>query len=75
MTAGEKEKRKDLNSDEMIIFIALKKNLISLSGCQTHLRQYTQDGRFLNKVVKKQRDGYGLSGTARLPFRKQHVSK
>lgn len=25
-------------------------------------------GFFLNKVVKKQRDGHGLSGTARLPF-------
>ena len=30
-------RKKDLNSDEMIIFIALKKRLISLSGCQTHL--------------------------------------
>lgn len=25
-------------------------------------------GFFLNKVVKQQRDGHGLSGTARLPF-------
>ena len=66
MIAVKKEKRKDLNSDEMIIFIALKKN-ISLNGCQTHLQQYTQDGGFLNKVVKKQRDGHGLSGMQGCP--------
>lgn len=33
----------------MIIFIALKKKLISLNGCQTPLQQYTQDGGFLSE--------------------------